>query len=624
MCGIAGYLDNKINYPSAKISEAMGDAIFHRGPDSSGLWQDETIGINLIHRRLAILDLSPAGHQPMLSGSGRYVLVFNGEIYNFKQVIAALEAKHGAIQWRGHSDTEVILSAIESYGFVSALNMFEGMFAIALWDNQLQKLYLARDRLGEKPLYYGYSNGVFLFASELKALRQHPKFSAKINRAAIGQYLLHSCVPAPLSILEGIYKLMPAHYLELSYSEYCDQLLPVSKKYWQLDSSLKLDNGISFASASQTCEDLLTKVIQEQMISDVPLGCFLSGGVDSSLIAALMQKNSVQKVKTFSIGFNNPKFNEANFAKAVAHHLGTEHTEFYVNDKDALDVVSELALMYDEPFCDSSQIPTYLVSKMARQHVTVALSGDGGDEIFAGYKSYILTNKALAVVDKVPQILQKPLASIIQQGNKLIKNNQLERLGMLLSKDYFAYYLSVMSDFIGHENLVKNIELYPSQWWHQQLSADLIPYLQDLDRLGYLPDDIMVKVDRAAMYTSLETRAPFLNHKLVEFANSLPMNYRLASGHGKIILRDVLYRHVPQSLIDRPKHGFGIPLDDWLRGELKSLVLDLLSPATIEKYQFLDGANVQRLIDEHFEHKANHGAVLWKLLILQQWLEYWT
>ncbi|MBX9866415.1 MAG: asparagine synthase (glutamine-hydrolyzing) [Burkholderiales bacterium] len=624
MCGIAGYVDQHINYDALQVAHEIGLAIYHRGPDSAGLWQDSNLGVNFVHRRLAILDLSTAGHQPMASASGRYIIVFNGEVYNYKRIAAQLESQFGLMAWRGHSDTEVILQAIEYYGFVETLKLLEGMFAIAVWDKESKKLYLARDRIGEKPLYYGYSNGVFMFASELKALRKHPKFIATINRRAIGQYLLHSCVPAPLSILEGIHKLMPAHYLELSYSECCEQILPKSKAYWRLDSSNKLDKSVTFLDASIECENLLSMVIQEQMLADVPLGCFLSGGVDSSLIAAMMQKNSAQKVKTFTIGFNDSKFNEAHYANEVAQHLGTEHTELYVSNKDALETVAELAQMYDEPFCDSSQIPTFLVSKMARQHVTVALSGDGGDEIFTGYQSYILTHRAQILVDKLPDSFQAPLANILKQGNKLVKNNKINRLEQLLNKDYFEYYLSIMSDFIGYKNLINNINLYPSAWWREQSSCNLITYLQDLDRGGYLPDDILVKVDRAAMYMSLETRAPFLNHKVVEFASSLPLDYKLADGRGKIILRDILYRYVPRSMIERPKHGFGIPLDRWLRDGLKPLVLDLLSPQKIEKFKILDNANVQEIICEHMNKRANHGSLLWKLLILQQWLECWS
>lgn len=624
MCGIAGYIDQNINYNAPQVAHEMGLAIYHRGPDSAGLWQDSNLGVNFVHRRLAILDLSTAGHQPMESASGRYIIVFNGEVYNYKSIAAQLESQFGLMAWRGHSDTEVILQAIEHYGFVATLKLLDGMFAIAVWDKESKKLYLARDRIGEKPLYYGYSNGVFMFASELKALRKHPKFIATINRRAIGQYLLHSCVPAPLSILEGINKLMPAHYLELNYSECCEQILPKSEAYWYLDSTKKLDKSVTRLDASIQCEDLLSDVIQEQMLADVSLGCFLSGGIDSSLIAAIMQKNSAQKVKTFTIGFNDSKFNEAHYANEVAQYLGTEHTELYVSDKEALDVVADLAQMYDEPFCDSSQIPTYLVSQMARQHVAVTLSGDGGDEIFTGYNSYILTDKAQTLVNKIPAFFQAPLASVLKFGNKLVKNNNLNRLNQLLNKDYFDYYLNIMSDFVAKQNLITNIDLYPSEWCREQTSGNLISHLQDLDRCGYLPDDILVKADRAAMYTSLETRAPFLNHKVVEFASSLPLDYKLVAGRGKIILRDVLYKYVLRNLIERPKHGFGVPLDHWLRDGLKPLVLDLLSPQKIEKFKILDNANVQKILHEHIDNRANHGAVLWKLLILQQWLEHWA
>jgi asparagine synthase (glutamine-hydrolysing) len=643
MCGIAGFIDKNIAYDSLQISNKMGEAIYTRGPDSSGIWQDVNLGVNLVHRRLAILDMSPAGHQPMISRSGRYIIIFNGEIYNFKKILSSLEAKLGSIAWHGHSDTEVILLAIETYGFENALKMFEGMFAIALWDREKERLYLARDRIGEKPLYYGYFNRIFGFTSELKAFKKHPKFNSQINRDAIGQLMLHNCIPAPLSIFEKIYKLLPGHYLELGYRDYLNQIEPTSKPYWQLsDCNFESYTG-TLSEALNDLEHLLQDVIKEQMVADVPVGCFLSGGVDSSVIAALMQSLSSKKIQTFSIGFDKPEYNEAEFAKAVAKHIGSDHNELYITDKDALNVIPFLPIIYDEPFSDSSQIPTYLVCKLARQKVTVSLSGDAGDELFAGYSRYLLAENLYNKVGSYPDWLKRtikrvlPLISpdVLNAINKIIKlpvtnfSDKIYKIESILdSKDFKQFYLSLASHWLNYSSLVLGEDI-KSSLWNREISKfsfddNKVLGMQYLDSLGYLPDDILVKVDRAAMANSLETRVPFLNHKVVEFAFSLPQSYKIKDGLSKYVLRQVLYNYVPKELIERPKRGFAVPIQDWLRGELKDWAVALLDSHKLDSEGYLNSSLVQDKLQQHLSGRANNGYYLWDVLMFEQWLDNWN
>lgn len=642
MCGISGFVDNHVDYDSNQVAQKMGEAIYTRGPDSCGVWQDDSLGVNLIHRRLAILDLSPAGHQPMLSRSGRYIIVFNGEIYNFKKIISLLEVKLGEIAWRGHSDTEVILLAIETYGFVETLELLEGMFAIAVWDRSDDKLYLTRDRMGEKPLYYGYFNGVFGFTSELKAFKKHPKFDPQINRDAIGQLMLHNCIPAPLSIFEGIHKLQPGYYLELNYKEYLDKIEPTPKQYWQLANCDFGNYSGTLSDATNELEGLLNDVIKDQMVADVPVGCFLSGGVDSSVIAALMQNLSPKKIQTFSIGFDNPDYNEAEYAKAVAQHIGSDHNELYVTEKDALSVIPSLSTIYDEPFSDSSQIPTYLVCKLAKQKVTVSLSGDAGDELFAGYSRYLLAENLYNKVGNYPSWLKGiakrglPLLSpnILSSINKIIKlpvtniSDKIYKIESLLgAKNFKQFYLNLASHWLNYDKLVLGNNL-KSSLWNRDISklnfSDNVLSMQYLDSLGYLSDDILTKVDRAAMANSLETRVPFLNHKLVEFAFSLPQEYKIHNGSSKHVLREVLYKHVPRKLIERPKRGFAVPIQGWLRGELKDWAIDLLNPTALNQDGYLNTKLVHDKLCQHLSGKANNGYHLWDVLMFQQWLQDWN
>lgn len=639
MCGIAGFIDNKTSYDPLLVAKSMGFAIYKRGPDSEGIWQDTNYGVNLIHRRLAILDLTEAGHQPMISHCGRYVMVFNGEVYNFAVLRKELEASSDtSISWRGHSDSEIILQGFAYWGIEKTLQKCEGMFAIALWDREKQDLYLMRDRIGEKPLYYGYFGGAFGFASELKALKEHPKFNPEINRDALGQQMLHNCIPAPLSIYRDTHKLLPGHLLKISYSDFLNKTMSNPVSYWCLAerASTSMYTG-TLEDATLQLEDLLREVIKAQMIADVPLGCFLSGGVDSSTIAALMQAQSNKPIKTFSIGFEQPEYDEAIFAKAVANHLGTEHMELYVTERDALNVIPSLPSIYDEPFSDSSQIPTYLVSKLAREHVTVALSGDAGDELFAGYTRYLLTDNLRSKINKIPHFMREPLAKlsgsinphILAKLNTILKlpitnfSDKTYKLSSLLrAKNFNEFYLALTSHWLNYSQLVIGCNLNSSLWSKDHPSLSNVEAMQYMDTLGYLPDDILVKVDRAAMANSLETRVPFLNHRVVEFANSLPIDYKIHNGATKHLLRQVLYKYVPQPLIERPKKGFGVPIHQWLRGELRNWVQDLLDPAMLAQQGYFNVPMVQQKLADHLTGKANNGYYLWDILMFQQWLEH--
>ena len=627
----------------------MGGAIAHRGPDDSGVWLDVHAGIGLSHRRLSILDLSPQGHQPMASTSGRYVIAFNGEIYNHHSLRKALEVADEAPAWRGHSDTETLLTGFDAWGIQGTLERAIGMFAFAVWDKQTRKLTLGRDRLGEKPLYYGWqgrgSDAVFLFGSELKALRAHPAFENTINRGALSLQLQHKYIPAPYSIYEGIAKLPPGSLLTLSLQ----QREPKVWAYWS--GAQVAESGVAHVftgSAEQAVDELealLKDAVHQQMMADVPLGAFLSGGVDSSTIVALMQAQSSRPVKTFTIGFNEEGYNEAVYAKAVAKQLGTEHTELYVTAEQARSVIPRLPALYDEPFSDFSQIPTFLVSQLARQHVTVSLSGDAGDELFCGYNRYQMTGNLWPRIAYVPLPLRmlaaRAMTSISPQswnrlagalagfvpgsarfvnaGDKLHKG-----AGVLTSQSADAFYLHLVSDWHdpasvvigGHEPptlLTGNVPALNGLDNFQRMMA--------LDMLTYLPDDILTKVDRAAMGVSLETRVPFLDHRVVKFAWSLPHSMKLRDGQTKWALRQVLYRHVPKALIERPKMGFGVPIDSWLRGPLREWAEDLLSETRLKREGFFNPAPIRQKWAEHLSGQRNWRYHLWDVLMFQAWLK---
>lgn len=617
----------------------MGQAIHSRGPDSAGIWYDSKDYIGFVHRRLAIVDLSVAGQQPMASDSKRYMLAYNGEIYNHQELRSELE-ELSTRQWRGHSDTETLLAGIEQWGLKETLQKATGMFALALWDKETRQLQLARDRFGEKPLYYGWQQGCFLFGSQLNALRAHPSFKPEINRDAIALLLRHNYIPAPYSIYQQIYKLLPGTILTLG----ADKELH-TESYWSVrDTMMRSAANVEISPADEQVEALeqtLKNAVASQMMADVPLGAFLSGGVDSSLIVALMQAQSTKPVKTFSIGFDDARYNEAEFAKAVAKHLGTEHTELYVTAEDALAVIPKLAEIYDEPFSDSSQIPTFLVSKIARQHVTVSLSGDAGDELFCGYNRYLLAARLWEKIDFVPMFLRRILAATmtaipIKAWNSLSKlvpaRTRISNLGdklhkaaaVLTCRGIEELYLGLVSHWQNPEEIVlgsKEPSTVLTDPDRKANFADPILQMMAQDTLSYLPDDILVKVDRAAMAVSLETRVPFLDHKVLEHAWRLPKQLKINEGQSKWCLRQILYRYVPKDLIERPKMGFAVPLDAWLRGPLQAWAEDLLAEKRLLEEGFFNVGLIRNMWQEHLSGKRNWQYQLWDILMFQAWYQ---
>jgi asparagine synthase (glutamine-hydrolysing) len=643
MCGFAGFfnpLGRNSEHELLAIGSQMVETLIHRGPDDGGVWADAPAGIALGSRRLAIIDLSPEGHQPMASREGRYVIAFNGEIYNYKAIAAELlRLGH---KFRGHSDTEVILESFAVNGIETTLKRLIGMFAIALWDRRERTLTLMRDRLGIKPLYWAKFGNTFLFGSELKALRAHPGWSPRIDQSAVAAFMRHNYIPAPRTIYEGVHKLEPGTVLTLPW-----QGEPQISRFWDARSvarngSHNLAEG-SDAELTEQLESLLKDAVARRMIADVPLGAFLSGGVDSSTVVALMQAANSGTVKSFSIGFDIEGYNEAHHAAAVARHLGTDHTELTVTAKDALDVIPRLPDFYDEPFADSSQIPTYLVSAMTRKHVTVALSGDGGDELFAGYNRYQLAQRFWRSLSLVPRPLRKGAAAAItavrpdrwtelllalprrlrppQAGDKVHKAAAVLRLD---SAD--AVYRRLVSHWEPSEIMPQIAE--PRGTLDDATLAkdfpDLLPRMQFLDLVTYLPDDILTKVDRASMAVALEARVPLIDHRVVEFAWRLPARAKVRNGVSKWQLRQVLYRHVPPELIERPKMGFGIPLGEWLRGPLRDWAESLLSEQRLRGAGLLDAALVRRYWQDHLDGRRNWQYLLWDVLMLEAWRERWA
>jgi asparagine synthase (glutamine-hydrolysing) len=580
-------------------------------------------------RRLAIIDLSPAGHQPMLSASGRYVGTLNGEIYNFEELRGELRAEGLAPEFRGHSDTEVMLAAFDAWGVERAVARFNGMFAIAVWDRETRLLHLVRDRMGVKPLYYGFAGRTFIYGSELKALRRHPDFNARLNRAALRFYLRFMYVPAPFSIYDGIAKLMPGTILTFDPATAQTR----TTVYWSardaaIEGTRHRFRG-SEEEASRELEVLLRDSIKIRMVADVPLGVFLSGGVDSSLVTALMQAESASPVRSFSIGFADTAYNEAPFAAAVARHLGTEHTELTVHERDAIDLIPRLPEMYDEPFADSSQIPTHLVSALARRSVTVSLSGDGGDELFGGYNRYFIGQRLFRVTEKIPRavrpLLGRALRMLPPRGWDFVSRRR--RLGERVHKvsralsagDPDAMYFELVSHWpdivLGGDTAEAPVVVSTPP------VDDPIERMMFFDQISYLPDDILAKVDRASMAASLESREPLLDYRLVEFAWRLPLSMKVGGGQGKRVLRRVLDRYVPRTLIERPKMGFGIPLDAWLRGPLRAWAESLLDATAIAKHGLLDPAPIRTKWQEHLSGRGDWQHHLWAVLMLQAWLD---
>jgi asparagine synthase (glutamine-hydrolysing) len=650
MCGFAGFIAGTSLQESVcdeVILKHMGDTIAHRGPDDAGYWIDTSYGIGLVHRRLAIIDLTSAGQQPMQSMAGRYVIVFNGEIYNHLSLRQDLQAKKGLLSWRGNSDTETLLACFDAWGISATIEKCVGMFSMAIWCRKEKNLILVRDRLGEKPLYYGwvYQGGqsVFLFGSELKALRAHPAFTAEIDTLALGSYMQNMTVANTRSIYKGIQKVPPGSILTLSRQN----SVPMVARYWSVEqvAAQGLANRFSGSTiqAVDALEDLLNDAVAKQMSADVPLGAFLSGGVDSSTIVAMMQAQSSRPVKTFSIGFHEDIYNEADYAKAVAAHLGTDHTDLFVTPQQALAVIPKLATLYDEPFADSSQIPTFLVSQMTKQHVTVALSGDAGDELFAGYNRYQLTASLWPKLARVPKSLRHAAAwgltrfspaTLSRWAAHMPMSERWASVGDKLHKGARVMSAGSVDDLyrgmlaMGWSDPTEVVKGLPD--FNSPMQMPEMPGLSDvermmaLDALNYLPDDILTKVDRAAMGVSLETRVPFLDHRVVEFAWRLPMEYKLRPENGALVtkwaLRQVLYRHVPKALIERPKVGFGVPLEHWLRGPLRDWAEDLLSEERIKRDGYLHSAPIRKKWAEHLSGQRNNQHPLWCVLMFQAWL----
>ncbi|WP_413520999.1 asparagine synthase (glutamine-hydrolyzing) [Psychrobacter glacincola] len=650
MCGLNGFFNAHASGYSATTSiKKMNDALYHRGPDAGDSWLDKTMRLALGHRRLAILELSPAGAQPMHSNCGRYVIVFNGEIYNHLQLRQQLNQEGFLLQWKGHSDTETMLACFVAWGIERALQSMIGMFAIALWDKQEKILTLAKDRMGEKPLYWGWQGNSLFFSSELKALKSHPVFKADINRDAITLLLRHNCIPAPYSIYQGIKKLRPGYWLQLPLAKIEAAKTTIPKAYWSFNTAVETGLENPFTGSPEQAVDVLESALVEsigsQMQSDVPLGAFLSGGIDSSTIVALMQAQSERPIKTFTIGFEDEGYNEAVHAKAVAKHIGTEHTELYITPKDALSVIPKLSSIYCEPFSDSSQIPTFLVSQLASQHVTVALSGDGGDELFGGYNRYLMAQHVWNKNRKLPRPMRRfasgmltALApnswdTVFKTFNPIIPErlrlsapgDKAHKLAGVLNIDSEqGFYQSLTSHWQQPEQLVIGAKepsalISDINCWPQTDSFQHA--MMAMDAQTYMVDDILVKVDRAAMANSLETRVPMLDHRIVELAWKMPLDYKIRNGEGKWLLKQVLFRHVPRQLIERPKMGFSLPLHDWLRGSLRDWAEALLDEKLLLKQGYFYPAPIRMMWKEHLSGKYNHQDQLWNILMFQAWLE---
>ncbi len=639
MCGISGIFSlDKPTESLKNIAHNMSQSLVHRGPDDSGIWTNKDNNLVFSHRRLAILDISDSGHQPMSSNCGRYTIVFNGEIYNHLVLRKKLESQ-GITHWNSSSDTEVLLEAISFWGLKLTLQKSEGMFALALWDSVEKKLHLARDRFGEKPIYYGYIGKDFVFASELKALKVHPNFSNELDRDSISNFLQYSYIPYPNSIYKDILKLPPAKILTI------DLMSNISNfsTYWSLETKLPNDVNNKITDESEiliTLSDKLTNAVSDQMIADVPVGAFLSGGIDSSLIVALMQKLSTEKVNTFSIGFSDSDYDESHYAREVSKYLGTNHTELIVSPKELLDVVPKIPKLYDEPFADSSQVPTFLVSQLARSNVTVAISGDGGDEVFGGYNRHLWSQNVWLRMKKLPHWLRGILSFIItipseKRWNQIysliefiiplkyrirLPGEKMKKVAISLSALTIEdLYVCLTSLWLEADRIVLKEGNTKNNFFdiNGQNAAEQIMFLD----LGiYLPGDILTKVDRAAMGVSLETRIPFLNHKVVEFAWSMPTKMKIKNGESKWALRQLLKNYIPNRLITRPKMGFGVPIESWLRGPLYSWALDLLNEDLINKDGYLVYSEIEKIWLEHQSEKFNHHHKLWNVLMFQMWL----
>jgi len=650
MCGIAGIMGDV--WPAdtwKKYLTSMAETLSHRGPDDEGIWFDEKMGIGLAHRRLSIIDLSPEGHQPMFSETGRYVMVYNGEVYNFQSIRKELEPL--GHRFRGHSDTEVMLAAIEEWGVEKSLTRFNGMFAFAVWDRKESVLSLARDRIGIKPLYYGWIEGTFIFASEMKSIRRHPRFKNEISRDALALFLKHNYVPSPCSIYRDVYKLLPGCLMKVPVSG-DEQVGPREKRmrYWSLEDAVRRGADCPFSGndreAAEELDALISNSVRLRMIADVPLGAFLSGGIDSSVVVSLMQAQHTIPVQTFTIGFLEQGYNEAAHAKKIAGFLRTDHTELYVTPQQALDIIPLIPSLYDEPFSDSSQIPTFLVSQLARQKVTVSLSGDGGDELFGGYDRYSWGNvigKAIGwsplwlrrktagfLLSVGPDYLDRILSPVVSVLPGIMGDgrmgDRLQKLARLLAKENAReIYLMLLSHWVEPSRIVKN-SCEPSGYFQDDqmwsFLDDLDHKMMYLDMVSYLPDDILTKVDRASMGVSLEARVPLLDYRVVESAWSMPLKMKVRNGKRKWLLRRILEQYLPKRFFERPKMGFGVPIDTWLRGPLRDWAESLLNEKRIVEEEFFWPGPIREKWDEHLSGRYNWQYHLWDVLMFQAWFDY--
>lgn len=637
MCGITGFIDLSAATPPVDLGqqvETMAARLAHRGPDEGQSWVDASAGVALGFRRLAIIDLSSAGRQPMASADGRYVMCYNGEIYNAEDIRAGL-GHHGP-QWRGHSDTEVLLAAISTWGLEATLSRTIGMFAIALWDARYRRLHLVRDRFGKKPLYWSRQNGYLMFASELRALRAHPAFRGAIDPHALAGYMRTGYVRHPRSIYSGVQQMPPGHMLSFVAGDPD----PVPRPYWLLEDAIAQARSTPFRGSEDEALDslqfILGDAVRRRMVSDVPLGAFLSGGYDSSAIVALMQRYAQRRVRTFSIGFREPAYDESTHARAVARHLGTDHTELIVTPEEAQDVIPRLGEIYDEPFADSSQIPTFLVSELARRHVTVALSGDGGDEIFAGYNRYrigarfarwatpmtrwprALAGQTISMLS--PETWDRVFDAVPERLRPRAPGNKMHKLAAIAGKTPDEFYRTLTSVWNAADRPVPTGIEDPLPSLSGAAAQQSFPArMQTLDMLTYLPGDILTKVDRASMAVSLEARCPLLDHRVVSFAWSLPEAMKLRGTQSKWLLRQLVHRYVPQRLVDRPKTGFSVPIGDWLRGPLREWAEDLLAPEHLEPTGLLDPAPIRARWEEHLTGQRNNEHALWTVLMFESW-----
>lgn len=639
MCGFTGYWDKQS--ADLTIVEKMALKIAHRGPNDAGVWLNRSRDLAMAHRRLAIIDLSPAGHQPMNSVCGRFTLAFNGEIYNHLEIRAELNRETGALNWNGHSDTETLLNALSHWGLEKTLSRLNGMFAFSLWDEAKRALFLARDRMGEKPLYYGNNQGRFFFGSELKSFKGHPLWRASIDRNSLALYMRHNNVPAPFSIYQNIKKLPAAHFVEVREAGI---FISEPQCYWSLAEVAEKGRGKQDQATPENLtnelDSLLRDSVKSRMMADVPLGSFLSGGFDSTIVTAVMQAQSSKPIKTFTIGFNEADYNEAHYAKTIANHLGTDHTELYVTAQQAMAVIPSLPTIWDEPFSDSSQIPTLLVSQLAREKVTVSLSGDGGDELFCGYSRYTQGHKIWQVLRMLPVPLRQFMANMMRTFPAaplenllrfLPKQFQIPHLAdrlpkiadVVSKKNSTSYYQTLMSHCKKPEQLVLGATEPNTLFNHPEKLpklADFREQMMYLDSMHYLPDDILTKVDRASMAVSLEARVPLLDHRIVEFAWQVPMSMKHHNGNGKWLLREVLYKYLPRSLMERPKMGFGVPISDWLRGPLREWAEELLAEKRLKEDGFFDPIAIRKMWLEHITGKRQWHYYLWDVLMFQAWL----